>query len=72
MSYTEVSKYLVQIQSLIREKHITEYSDLLDMLLDGDCKELWDVARNHTLLLDRYISSRRFKTKQEKVKEENN
>lgn len=70
MSYTEVSKYLVQIQSLIREKHITEYSDLLDMLLDGDCKELWDVARNHTLLLDRYISSRRFKTKQEKLKEE--
>ena len=67
MSYTEVSTYLLQLQYIIREHHITEYSDLLDMLADSDLKELWDVARNHTILLDRYISSRRFKTKAEKA-----
>lgn len=65
LSYTEVSKYLLQIQFLIRDKHILEYADLLDLLADNECKELWDVARNHTMLLDRYISSRRYKTKQE-------
>lgn len=37
------------------------------MLADNDLKELWDVARNHTILLDKYISSRRYKTKQERV-----
>ena len=60
-TYTEVSKYLLQIQVIIRDKNILEYSDLLDLFLDNDLKELWDVARNHTLLLDRYISSRRNK-----------
>lgn len=63
MTYTEVSKYLLQIQQLIRDKKITEYSDLLDMLVDNDLKELWDVARNHTLLLNTYISSLRYKMK---------
>ena len=65
LTYTEVSKYLLQIQYLIRERHILEYSDLLDLLADTDCKELWDIARAHTVLLDRYISSRRWKTKKE-------
>lgn len=37
------------------------------MLADNDLKELWDVARNHTILLDKYISSRRYKTKQERI-----
>ena len=67
LTYTEVSKYLFQLQYLIRDKHILEYADLLDMLADNDLKELWDVARNHTILLDKYISSRRYKTKQECV-----
>ena len=70
MTYTEVSRYLLQLQSIIRTKHIVEYSDLLDLLMDSDCRELWDVAKNHTILLDRYISSRRYKTKKEKAKEE--
>ena len=37
------------------------------MLDDNDLKELWDVARNHTILLDKYISSGRYKTKQERI-----
>lgn len=63
MTYTEVSRYLCQIQQLIRDKSITEYADLLDFLFDNDLKELWDVARNHTLLLNTYISSLRYKMK---------
>ena len=66
MTYTEVSNILLQLQYLIRDKKFLEYSDLLDYLVDNDLKEFWDVARNHTLLLDKYISSRRYKTKCEK------
>lgn len=66
LTYTEVNKLLLEIQYLIREKHILEYSDLLDFLDLNGLKEMWDVAIHHTLLLDKYISSRRYKTKQEK------
>lgn len=69
LSYTEVSKILLQIQYLIRDKHITEYSTLLDYLVDNDLKEFWDVARNHTLLITAYITSRRYTTLRE-LKEE--
>lgn len=65
LTYTEISALLYQLQYLIKEKKILEYADLLDFLQDNDLKELWDVAKNHTILLDRYISSRRYKTKQE-------
>lgn len=69
LTYTEISKLLQEIQSIIRTKSILEYSDLLDLLLDNDLFNLWDVARNHTLLLNTYISSRRYKTKLESLKE---
>lgn len=69
LTYTEVSSILLQIQYLIRDKHITEYSTLLDYLVDNDLKEFWDVARNHTLLLTAYITSRRFTTLKEQREE---
>lgn len=68
LSYTEVSRYLIQLQNIIKDKKILEYADLLDYLLENDLFDMWDVARNHTLLLNTYISSRRFKTKNEKIK----
>lgn len=68
LTYTEISKLLKEIQSFIRDNLILEYSDLLDTLLDNELYTLWDVARNHTLLLNTYINSRRYKTKQEKLK----
>lgn len=72
LTYTEISKLLQQIQSFIRDNGITEYSDLLDTLYDNDLFSLWDVARNHTLLLNTYINSRRYKTKLESLKEKEN
>lgn len=66
LTYTEVSKLLQSIQKFIVNEHITEYSDLLDILLDSNEFNMWDVARNHTLFLNSYITSRRYKTKQEK------
>lgn len=72
LTYTEISKYLYQIQQLIREKKIVEYGDLMDLLVDNDCKELWDVAKTHTIFLNTYISSRRYKTKKEIINDINN
>lgn len=65
LTYTEISKLLQSIQRFVIEHKILEYADLLDILLDNEMYEMWDVARNHTLLLNTYITSRRYKTKGE-------
>lgn len=70
LTYTEIGKILQNIQSFIITNKILEYSDLLDILLDNELFQMWDVARNHTLLLNTYITSRRYKTKQEQLKKE--
>lgn len=67
LTYTEVSKIMIDIQKFIVNEHILEYSDLLDILLDNELFNMWDVARNNTLFLNTYITSRRYKTKQERV-----
>lgn len=66
LTYTEISKILRQVQQFIIENKILEYADLLDILLDNELFTMWDVARNNTLLLNTYITSRRYKTKKEK------
>lgn len=66
MTYTEISRYILEIQQLIRKEEIEEYSVLLDYLVDNDYKELWDVARNHTILLNSYITSKRHKKEKER------
>lgn len=64
LTYTEISKLLKDIQHFIKDNGILEYSDLLDVLLENDMFNMWDVARNHTLLLNTYITSKRHKIKQ--------
>lgn len=66
LSYYEVKMLLRQCLSIIQQYHITEYCDLIDLLHENDLFDLLDVAENHTIYLDRYISSRRYKTKKEK------
>ncbi len=57
----EVYQFLKEIQLLILENDITEYSDLLDYLMEQDFMELWNVACSHTLFLNTYITSKRHK-----------
>lgn len=63
LTTTEVNKIKVEIQKIIRDNEITEYADLMDLLLDSDLKNYWDVASNHTFFFDKYISSLRNKKK---------
>lgn len=67
LTTTEINKIKVEIQKMIRDNEITEYSDLMDLLLDSDLKNYWDVASNHTFFFDKYISSVRNKKKKREL-----
>lgn len=64
LTRSEVNKLIRQIQDLIIEKDIDEYSDLLDLLAytEGEsAADMYDVAINHTMLFSSYLKSRRYK-----------
>ncbi|WP_158653108.1 replication protein [Helicobacter baculiformis] len=48
-----------QILQIIKEKNLTEYCDLIELLQDND--DLLDFASNHTLFFDAFLRSRRWK-----------
>lgn len=61
LTKAEIGEIKRSIQGLIRGNDITEYSDLMDLLLDSEMLTEFDVASCNTLFFDRYISSRRHK-----------
>lgn len=61
LSVSQINAIKKDIQNLIRTNNIIEYSDLLDYLLDNDLFSYLDVAQNHTILFNTYITSRRNK-----------
>ena len=69
LTKSEVNKYKYDIQKLIKDNLIIEYSELMDILSDQNFG-LWEVASNHTLFFDRYITSLRNKLKTEKERQE--
>lgn len=62
LTKSEIVKIKSNVQTIIRDNAIYEYSELLDFLQG---KELYlneyEIALNNTLLFDRYIASRRHK-----------
>lgn len=67
MTKSEVLRYKYDLQQLIRNLDITEYSDFMDYLQDNDLKTEYDVASNNTYFFERYICSRRNKAKGKEV-----
>lgn len=67
MDFVELSKSEVltikrELQTLIREADITEYSDFMDVLQDSEnAVQQYDVASSNTFFFEKYISSRRNK-----------
>ena len=57
----EVFTFIKEIQLLIIENDIVEYSDLLDYLLSNDLYEHWNIACSHVLMFNTYITSKRNK-----------
>ena len=64
LTRSEVNAIILKLQQIIREGDITEYCDLLDLLSDSQMNTEFEVASTHTILFDRYITSRRHKKKE--------
>lgn len=63
MTKSEVTRYKREILAFVRDNDIMEYSDLMDVLLDGgeSTADWFEIASNNTMFLTKYIASRRFK-----------
>lgn len=59
LTSAEVNKILKELQHLIYDNGIVEYSVLMDLLLQNDLNNMYDVALRHTIFLNTYITSRR-------------
>ena len=68
LTYSEVNSICISIQKLIIDNNILEYSVLLDYLLHNELFTELQVASNHTLLFNTYITSRRNKIKSQALK----
>lgn len=60
----DISRQLVQ---MVRDRDISEYSRLIEILLDENLSDAYNVARTSTVFLSKYIDSRRYR--QEKGEE---
>lgn len=65
LSSSQIKIIMIEIQKIIKNNHILEYSDLLDFLLESDLLTYLDVAQNHTILFNTYITSKRNKLRTE-------
>lgn len=61
LTKSEVLSIKRELQTLIRNAGIFEYSDLMDLLQDSDMVQQYDVASCNTYFFEKYISSRRNK-----------
>jgi len=59
LTRNEVSQIKKELIVLINKNQIVEYSDLLDFLLANESMSQFEVASNHTIFFNSYISSKR-------------
>lgn len=65
LTRTEIDKITTDILSFIDDNNIVEYCDLLYIFRTNDLINMLNVAKNHTLLFNTYIKSKRHKQKEE-------
>lgn len=59
LTKSEVTKYKREIQMFIRDNGITEYGDLMDLLMDAeDMENYYEVASNNTLFFVQYLKTK--------------
>lgn len=59
LNKSEIGEYKKAIQSIIIGNDITEYADLMDLLLQENMAMEYDIASSNTLFFNSYIRSRR-------------
>lgn len=67
LTRSEIMEVKKQLQSLIRNLELLEYSDFMDYLQDNEMGLEYEVASNNTYFFEKYISSRRNKLKEERL-----
>lgn len=66
LTHTETLKLINDIQFLIRDNFITEFSDLLDFLQDNDLTQMRDITISYSSFFKYYLDSKRNKLKDTK------
>lgn len=61
LSSTDIIKNIKEIQFIINEKNINEYSSLLDYLICHDNNDLYFTACTKSILFNTYLTSRRYR-----------
>lgn len=61
LSSSEIEVMLDQIQRMVRERDLVEYSDLIELLEDKGMITEMRIARKHTVFFNGYLRSRRHK-----------
>ena len=67
LTRSEIMEVKKQLQSLIRNLELLEYSDFMDYLQDNEMGLEYEVASNNTYFFVFFISSRRNKLKEERL-----
>lgn len=67
LSVSQIKHIMIDIQRICHDNRIMEYSDLLDFLLEADLYSYLDVAQNHTILFNTYITSQRNKFREAQI-----
>lgn len=69
MTVTQQKAFKRKVTCFIRDNDIEEYSELIDILMDLDEGEMYDIASQNTFYFTQYIKSRRNKKKNRKEEE---
>lgn len=70
LTRSEIQALRVDIIGFILQNDILEYSDLLDYLQGAGMMQEFDFACSHTIMFDRYVSSRRNKRARQRDKQD--
>lgn len=65
LTATEVDKLTTEILAFIDDNNINEYADLLYQFRVNDLVNMLNVAKNHTILFNTYIRSKRHKAQKD-------
>ena len=69
LTKSEVNEIKATVLGLVRSANITEYADLVDLLIDNEMLSEYDVVINNTFFFNTYITSRRNSTSYTTIKD---
>lgn len=59
LTVSQQKAFKVKVIQFIQDNDIDEYADLIDILMENDCVDLFDIATQNTFFFTQYIKSRK-------------